>query len=162
MKAFWWTLVALLVALVVESGLSRVAPSSARLFDPFLLVFVYCGLTGGETHGMLAGVAAGWVEDIHFGGRLLGLTGLTNVLLGFTVGVAGNRFLLVSASSRLLVVFATTLAQAFLFKGAASIFDIHVHALSSTGLLLRSIANSLVGIVVFNFADGRLRRSVRA
>jgi rod shape-determining protein MreD len=161
MKAVWWTLVGLLVSLLVESGFSRVAPSGARLFDPFLLVFVYCALTGGETHGMLAGVAAGWVQDIHFGGRLLGLTGLTNVLLGFAVGLAGNRFLLVSVPSRLLVVFVTTLAQAFLFKSSASIFDIHIHALSATGLLLRSLANALVGIVAFDFADGRLRRSLR-
>ena len=58
----------------------------ARVFDPFLLVVVYCGLTGGEVHGMLAGAAAGWVQDVHFGGRILGLSGLSKLLVGFGVG----------------------------------------------------------------------------
>jgi cell shape-determining protein MreD len=151
--------VGLLAAFLVESGLSRVSPAAARFFDPFLLVVVYCGLLGGETHGMLAGVAAGWVADIQFGGRLLGLTGLTNVLLGFAVGMAGSRFLLVSATSRLLVLFAATLAQAMLIERSASLFDVHVHTLSWTGLLLRSGANALVGILAFDFADARVRRS---
>ena len=160
MKALWWTLLGLLLAFVVESGLSRVAPAAARLFDPFLLVFVYCALTQGETHGMLAGLAAGWMEDIQFGGRLLGLTGLTNVLLGFAVGVAGSRFLLGGPASRILVLVGATLAQALLLERSASIFDVHVQVLSWTGLLLRSLANAVVGTVAFEFADVRVKRSL--
>ena len=160
MKAVFWTCVGLLIAFLVESGLSRITPAGARLFDPFLLVFVYCALTGGETHGMLAGLAAGWVQDIHFGGRLLGLTGLTNLLLGFGVGVAGSRFLISGATLRLLVIFAATLVQAVLLERSAAIFDAHVNTLSFTGLLLRSTANALVGIVAFDFVDGRVRRTL--
>ena len=51
-------------------------PAEARFLDPFLLVVVYCALVGGETHGMLAGAAAGWVQDVHFGGSVLGLSAL--------------------------------------------------------------------------------------
>ena len=91
MKTFW-TAVAVLAALLLESGLSKVVPPAARLFDPFLLVLVYCGLSFGETHAMLTGTVAGWVQDVHFGGPVLGLSGLTKVVLGFLVGVAATRF----------------------------------------------------------------------
>ena len=86
MKVFWTTL-AVVAALLVQSGLSQVLPPAARLFDPFLLVLVYCGLAYGETHAMMAGAAAGWVQDVHFGGPVLGLSGLTKVVLGFLVGI---------------------------------------------------------------------------
>jgi hypothetical protein len=157
----FWTLVGLLTALLVESALSRVAPGWARFFDPFLLVLVYCGLTGGETHGMLAGAAAGWVQDIQFGGTILGLTGLTDVLLGFAVGLAGTRFLLIGTAPRLLVLIGATLLQAALFERWASVFDIPVHGLSPTGLLVRCLANSLVGVLAFEVIDARLHRGVR-
>jgi hypothetical protein len=157
----FWTLVGLVAALLVESALSRIAPGWARLFDPFLLVFVYCALTGGETHGMLAGAAAGWVQDIQFGGGVLGLSGLTDVLLGFAVGLAGTRFLLVGTAPRLLVLLATTFAQALLLERWASIFDVHVQSLSPFGLAGRCAVNSLVGVLAFGFVDNRIRPAVQ-
>jgi cell shape-determining protein MreD len=60
----FWTLLAIGLAALAQSGLSLLWPAQARMFDPFLLVMVYCGLTYGETHGTLAGAAAGWIQDI--------------------------------------------------------------------------------------------------
>jgi rod shape-determining protein MreD len=161
-KAVFWTLLGLAAAFLVASGLSRVSPSAGRFFDPFLLVVVYCALHGGENHGMLAGMAAGWIEDIHFGGTLLGLTALTDVLVGFVIGFAGTRFLLAGSISRLLVLFLATLAQALLLAWSASIFDIPVQALSVSGLLLRSVVNSVVGVFAFELVDTRVLKAARA
>ena len=119
MRAFW-TVAALVAALAVQSGLSLIVPAWARVFDPFLLVVVYCGLKGGETHGMLAGVVAGWLQDVHFGGRVLGLAGLTKTLVGFGVGLAGTRFQLTEPGARLLVrVLAVVLDALILRPGPA-------------------------------------------
>ena len=60
MKAVAWTGFALLAALVIQTTLSQIAPARVQTLDPFLLVVVYCALSGGEVHGMLAGAAAGW------------------------------------------------------------------------------------------------------
>jgi rod shape-determining protein MreD len=160
-RAAFWTLLGLAVAFLLASGLSRVSPGAARFFDPFLLVVVYCALVGGENHGMLAGVAAGWIEDVHFGGTLLGLTALTDVLIGFVIGFAGTRFLLAGSTSRLLVLFLATLTQALLLAWSASIFDIPVQALSLSGLLIRSIANSVVGVFAFDLVDARVLKAAR-
>ncbi len=46
--------------------LTQVAPPQARLFDPFLIVVVYCGLAFGESYGMFGGTLAGWIQDVYF------------------------------------------------------------------------------------------------
>ena len=157
MKVFW-TGLAVLVALLVQTALGRLLPAQARLFDPFLLVVVYCGLTGGETHGMLAGAAAGWVQDAHFGGRILGLGGLSKVLVGFGVGVGSTRFHLGDPAARLLVIMVATLTDAVLFGQLAHVFDVQAYELSPLGLVVRALVNGAVGMVVFETVDHQLRR----
>jgi rod shape-determining protein MreD len=149
---------AIVAALLLQSALAQLAPVQARLFDPFLLVVVYCALSGGEVHGMLAGLAAGWVQDVHFGPTVVGLSALTKILVGFAVGVAGTRFLLVGTGPRILVIFAATVADALLLERLASVFDIPAYEMSLEGLLARATLDSLVGAAVFEVLS---RRSVR-
>jgi cell shape-determining protein MreD len=158
MKAVWPGL-ALLAALLLQSAVSQILPNVSRVLDPFLLILVYCGLTDGETHGMLVGTAAGWVQDIHFGGSVVGLTGLTGLLLGFAVGVAGTRFLIVGTAPRLIVLFAATLVQTLLFERLALLFDIQTHELALSTLFARAVANALVGALAFEILDQRRARS---
>ena len=157
-----WTAAALLVALLLQSVLGILTPEHGWIVDPFLLVVVYCGLVGGETHGMLAGVAAGWLQDIHFGGPVAGLSALTKLLVGFGVGLAGSRFLIVGTAPRLLTLFAAAAADAVLFERLALVFEIPVGALSALAFLGRAAANALVGAVLFEIVEMRFgRREVR-
>jgi rod shape-determining protein MreD len=160
MRVFW-TLLAIALATVLQTGLSRVWPGQALLFDPFLLVMVYCGLTRGETHGMLAGAAAGWVQDVIFGGRIVGISGLTKVIVGFVVGLAATRFLLVGVGAQVLVLFAATIADAVITHSLASVFSIPSHELSAWGLASRGAVNAFLGVVLFSFIDTRLRGESR-
>jgi rod shape-determining protein MreD len=157
MRVFW-TALAILIALLVQTALGRLLPMQARVFDPFLLVVVYCGLTGGETHAMLAGAAAGWVQDVHFGGRILGLSGLTKVLVGFAVGVGSTRFHLGEPAARLLVLMVATVADALLFGQLAQVFDVQAYSLSPLGLAARAAVNGAVGMVVFETVDRQIKR----
>lgn len=161
MRAFW-TALALAAALLVQSGLGQVAPAQARLFDPFLLVLVYCALVGGETFGMLAGGAAGWVQDIHFGGRVLGLSGLTKVLVGFGVGFAGTRFLLNGTGARTLVLLLSTLADGLIFTWLAAVFDVSTLEPAPGGLLTRATVNAVLGVLFYSIVDRRRLREERA
>jgi rod shape-determining protein MreD len=157
MRAFW-TALAILAALLVQTALSKLLPAQARVFDPFLIVVVYCGLTGGETHGMLAGAAAGWVQDVHFGGRVLGLGGLTKVLVGFGVGLSSTRFHLGELQGRMLVLVAATMADALLFGALAAVFDVEAYSLSPLGLVLRAAVNAVAGIVLYEAVERQSRR----
>ena len=157
MRAFW-TGAAILFALLVQTALTRLFPEHARMVDPFLIVVVYCGLTGGEGHGMLAGAAAGWVQDVHFGGRVLGLSGLTRTLVGFAIGFATTRFNLAEPGPRILVLMAATVADALVLGGLAGVFEVPAYELSPLGLLLRAALNAFLGILVFTVVDRQVRR----
>jgi rod shape-determining protein MreD len=152
-----WTAAVILLALLLQSTLSQLAPAQARLLDPFLLVVVYCGLHGGETHGMLAGMAAGWVQDVHFGGTVVGLSGLTKLIVGFGVGIAGARFLVGSLPQRLLVLFVAALLDSLIHERLALLFDVALTELSFGGLLGRAAVNAVLGGAFIELIDRRLR-----
>jgi rod shape-determining protein MreD len=155
MKVFW-TALAVTAALLVQTGLSQVVPPAARLFDPFLLVLVYCGLAFGENHAMFTGAAAGWVQDVHFGGPVLGLSGLTKVVLGFLVGMAATRFQLTEPGPRGLVLLGAAAFDALFLWGLASTFDIAIAAPTATSLALRALINALLGMLIFALLERRL------
>lgn len=152
-----FTAASILLALLLQSALSQLSPAQSRLLDPFLLVVVYCGLHAGETHGMLAGMAAGWVQDVHFGGTVVGLSGLTKLLVGFGVGLAGARFLVGSLPQRLLVFFVAALLDSLFHERLALLFDVALTELSFGGLLGRAAVNAVLGGALIEVIDRRLR-----
>jgi len=155
------TIAGLVVALAAQTALSLVLPHQGRLFDPFLLVVVYSGLVFGETHGMLAGTAAGWIQDLQFGGTVTGLQPLTKILIGFAVGAAATRFLIAATTTRFLVLFAATLLDALVFERFAQVFEVPASELSLAGLFGRAALNAVLGSALFQILDARLRQAVR-
>jgi len=147
------TAAALLLALAAQSALTQLAPGPARLFDPFLLVLVYVALAGGEVKGMLCGTAGGWIQDAHFGGTVVGLSGLSKLLVGFVVGVAGTRFVVSGPAQRLLTLFAATLLDGLLVEQLAGVFGVAILPLSFAGLAGRATVNAVVGTGLFLAAD---------
>lgn len=152
------TTAALLAALVAQTALTGLAPGPARLFDPFLLILVYCGLTGGEVHGMLAGAAGGWIQDANFGGQVVGMAGLTKLLVGFLVGLAGSRFLVTGPTQRVLTLFVATLLDGLFLERLAALFEVPLLSLSFVGLLGRASVNAVVGAGLFSLIDRLLAR----
>jgi rod shape-determining protein MreD len=152
----FWTGLAIAGAVLVETALAYLLASPGRYLDPFLLVVVYCALASGETNGMLAGAAAGWVQDALFGGRVLGLSGLSKLLVAFGVGLAAGRFLITGAPARALVVLLATVADALLVQWLASVFSVQATVLSPLALLSRATLNALVGGLLFALVDRRL------
>ena len=160
MKRFVWTGVAIVGALLVETGLIYLVAEPGRYLDPFLLVVVYCALRGGETHGMLAGVAAGWVQDVHFGGEVAGLSAFSKLLVGFAVGAAGSHFLLTSTSARALVLLLATAVDALLVLWLTSVFAIDVALMNPVTLASRASLTAVVGVVLFALIDRRLQQTL--
>jgi rod shape-determining protein MreD len=157
MRRAIWTAAAIVGAVLVETGLGYLVPGPGRYLDPFLLVVVYCALVGGETHGMLAGMAAGWVQDVYFGGRILGLSGLAKLVVGFSVGTAGSHFLINTASARAAVLLLAALADALLVQWLASVFAIEAAPLSPVGLVARASLTAVVGGLVYVLVDRRVQ-----
>jgi rod shape-determining protein MreD len=149
---------AILLALLSESALSLFSPEFSRLFDPFLLIAVYYALLKGETHGMLVGVTAGWVQDVHFGSRVLGLIGFSRTVVAFLVGLIASRFLITGALMRGLVIFLASILDAWLYESLAGLFNLPVHVLSLSDLLLRSAVTAVLGTLAFSGIDVASKR----
>jgi rod shape-determining protein MreD len=154
-----WTALALVGAVLVETGLAHLVASPGRYLDPFLLVAVYCALSFGETHGMLAGAAAGWVQDVMFGGRVLGLSALAKLVVGFSVGLAAGRFLIATTAARALVVLLAVVADALVVQWLASVFSVDVRGLPALALAARATLSALVGGLLYALVDRRVARS---
>ena len=150
-----WTAVALAGAVLVETALGHLVASPGRYLDPFLLVMVYCALSFGETHSMLAGAAAGWVQDAMFGGRVLGLSALSKLVVGFSVGLAAGRFLIATTAARTLVVLLATVADALLVQWLASVFGVDLRGLPPLALAARGTLSALVGGLLYALVDRR-------
>lgn len=157
-RAFWFGL-ALLGAVLVQTALGYVVPGPGRYVDPFLLIVVYTALVAGETRGMLAGVAAGWVQDVLFGGRILGLSALSKLAVGYLAGLAGGRFLVTTTGARALVVLAASILDGLLVPWLASVFTIDVTPLGPLAFVARASLNALVGGLLFAALERRVQRS---
>jgi rod shape-determining protein MreD len=157
MKRVFWTAVALAGAVLVQTSLGHLVAMPGRFLDPFLLVVVYCALVFGEVHGMLAGAAAGWTQDVLFGGRVLGLSALSKLLVGAATGLAGGRFLITGTAARALTVLLAAVADALLVEWLASVFSIEARPLGLLGILLRATVSALVGGLLFALVDRRVQ-----
>lgn len=153
---------ALLIAFVLQSGLSLIGPGAARVIDPLLIVAVITALARGEVWGMCAGAVAGWVLDAHFGGVVLGLAGLSRMLVGFLVGFASARLLLLGPGSRLAVLAAATVLDARGLEWLAASFGVEVPTLGALPLGLRALFNAVLGALLYGALERRLRVEVGA
>ena len=153
-----WTGLAIAGAVLAQTALGYLVCAPGRYLDPFLLVTIYCALAGGETHAMLAGAAAGWVQDTLFGGPVLGLSALSKLLVGFAAGLAAGRFLIASAAARALLVLLATLADALLVQWLASVFSLQAAGHSLFALASRAALNALAGGLLFALVDRRVQR----
>jgi cell shape-determining protein MreD len=154
-RAFW-TALGIAGAVLAETALGYLVASPGRYLDPFLLVVVYCALVGGETHGLLAARPRGESER-PLRGRVLGLSALSKLVVGFAVGAGAGRFLIASTGARALVVLLATVADAVLVQWLASVFSVAASPLSPLGLVSRATLNALVGGLLFALVDQRLR-----
>jgi rod shape-determining protein MreD len=158
-KRLFWTTVAVVGAVLVETSLGYLVSEPGRYLDPFLLVVVYCALMGGEGQGLLAGTTAGWAQDLLFGGPILGLSALSKLLVGFAVGAAGSHFLIGGASARALVLLLAATADALLVQWLGSVFAIGVSPMSPVTLASRATLTAVVGGLLYAMMDRRLQGS---
>ena len=146
----------LALALMIQAGLSLIGPTLAHAFDPFLVIMVFFALRYGDTTGMLVGAGAGWVQDFHFAGPVLGLSALSKLVVGFCVGLVGSRLLLTGGWERLLVILGAGFMDALLFERLVSFFDLPAEPISIGLLLGRAALTAILGASVFALVDRKI------
>lgn len=141
-------LFAIALALALQTTLDRFLASGAGGVDLVLVAVVYVALTSGPVGGMIAGSAAGLIQD-SLGIGIVGIGGLAKSIVGFFAGVFGQQFIVTAAMPRLAMFVAATVVHAAVFMGLYVALDQRSFAEPWRVVAIQALVNALVGMVVF-------------
>jgi rod shape-determining protein MreD len=161
-------LVAIALALALQTSLARFVVGGTAALDLVLVVVVYVALSSGPVTGMLAGSIAGTIQDALSSGTI-GIGGLANAIVGFAAGVIGQQFIVTAAFPRFVMFFLATVVHAALFMGMYVALGLKDFPSPWKAILSQALANSVVGIIGFAIVESlpgamerrRFRRSKR-
>jgi rod shape-determining protein MreD len=150
-KAAATALVAIALALALQTTLARFVAGNAAV-DLVLVAVVYVALTTGPISGMLAGSAAGLIQDALSSG-VVGIGGLAKSIVGFLVGVIGQQFIVTAAVPRLVMFVGATVVHLAVFMGLYVMLGIRTFPSPWGAVLSQALLNALVGIVAFALVE---------
>lgn len=148
-----YALAAVIGSAVGQAVLTGLMPGVARFFDLPLLVVVYYAITRGPAGALLAGTGAGLLQD-SLEGTLLGVSALSQAMVGYLVGVLGLRFALAPVMSRILVLAAATVLASSIEVGTLAIMGRKLSYSPFPALLGNVLGNCLLGAPIM----GALKR----
>ena len=145
-------LAAIALALAVQTTLARFLAGGAAAIDLVLVVVVYVALTNGPVTGMLAGSAAGIVQDALSIG-VIGIGGLAKSVVGFVVGAVGQQFIVTAALPRLVIFLGASVAHAVMFIGLYVLLGLGSFPSPWTGILSQALGHTAVGMIAFSVVE---------
>lgn len=143
---------AIAVALALQTTLARLLVGGSAAIDLVLVVVVYVALTTGPVSGLLAGTAAGLVQDTLSSG-VLGVGGLAKSTVGFLAGVVGQQFIVTAPLPRLLMFIAATVLHAAVFMGMYQVLGLRTFSSPWAAVGSQALGNAIVGIVGFTIIE---------
>jgi rod shape-determining protein MreD len=143
---------ALTVALLLQSTIAGMSFAAGSRVNLVLVAVIYVALAYGAVTGMLAGCAAGLVQDAIAGG-VVGIGGLSKTVVGFFVGVLGAQFIVTTPVPRFLMFFGASLVHELCFQALYALVEARGFRLQLSGALIQAFVNGAVGITVFLLAE---------
>ena len=145
-------LVAIALAIALQTTLARFLVGGTAALDLVLVVVVYVALTSGPTTGMLAGSLAGIIQDGLSSG-VIGIGGLAKSLMGFAVGAIGQQFIVTAALPRLVMFVGATVAHAAVFMGLYVLLGLRSFPSPWAAILSQALGNAAVGMIAFTIIE---------
>jgi rod shape-determining protein MreD len=139
---------AIFVALALQTVLARFFMRGTVAVDLVLVVVTYVGLTAGPILGLLAGTLGGLAQD-SLGSGIVGIGSLAKTTVGFLTGVAGAQFIVTQLSPRLLVFGGATVIQAIVVLGFGLLLGTALPSRPLAAVAWQVAGNALVGIALF-------------
>jgi rod shape-determining protein MreD len=146
-----WVLLALALALALQTTLARFTIGGHAPVDVVLIAVVYAALVRGPVTGLFAGTAGGLAQDALSGG-LVGVGGLAKTLVGFVVGVIGAQFLVTQPVTRFALFFGATVVHGACVLAAYALIGSRGPVLSFGQVIGQAVGNGVVGVVAFQAA----------
>ena len=103
-------IVALLVALALQSTLAGLRIGGTTAVNLVLVVVVYGALSFGATGGLVIGTMGGLIQDALAGG-LIGIGGFAKTVVGFLVGWLGAQFIVTQPLPRFVMFVGATMVH---------------------------------------------------
>jgi rod shape-determining protein MreD len=145
-------LAAIALALALQTTMARFIVGGSAAVDLVLVAVVAVALTVGPVGGMLAGSAAGLIQDALASG-VVGIGGLAKTIVGFLAGAFGQQFIVTAALPRLVIFVAATVLHGVVFMGLYYVLDLRVFPSPWKALGAQALGNALVGIVAFGIIE---------
>jgi rod shape-determining protein MreD len=145
-------LVSIALALALQTTLARFLISGTAAIDLVLVAVVYVALTTGPSGGMLAGSAAGLIQDALSSG-VIGIGGLAKSVVGFLVGAFGQQFIVTAALPRLVMFVAATALHAALFMGLYVGLGLRTFPSPWKAVASQALGNAVVGLIAFGIIE---------
>ena len=143
---------AIALALALQTTLARFVVGGSAAVDLVLVAVVAVALTIGPVGGMLAGSAAGLIQDALSSG-VVGIGGLAKTIVGFLAGAFGQQFIVTAALPRLVIFIAATLLHGAVFMGLYYVLGLRAFPAPWKPLAAQALSNALVGIVAFGIIE---------
>ena len=146
-------LVAIALAIALQSTLARFLIGGTVAVDLVLVVVVYIALTTGPVGGMLAGTLAGLVQDSLSTG-VIGIGGLANSIVGFLVGVVGQQFIVTTPLPRFVMFLAASMLHSAISIGLYVMLGLRTFPTSPwAAVTSQALGNAAVGMVAFTLVE---------
>ena len=141
-------LVALAVALLLQTTLSGMSMAGGTRVNLVLVAVVYVALAFGAVTGLLAGTAGGLAQDALAGG-IVGIGGLSKTVVGFLVGVLGAQFIVSQPLPRFVMFVGATFVHEMLFQALYALVESRAFTVHYSATLIQAVVNGGVGIAAF-------------
>lgn len=147
-------LIGLVAALALHVVGAWLVPGMPRFFDPFLVLVVVNALGASGAGGLLGGTAAGLVHDA-LSGRLYGLHGFADTIVGYAVARTAQWLDLTGAGAVLVTTALATLLEETVLVLVVLLFT-DPEPPEPVWVLLQAAVNGAAALALF-VAAGRLR-----
>ena len=144
--------IAIALALALQTTVGRFVVGGTAAIDLVLVVVVYVALTTGPVTGMLAGSAAGLVQDALSSG-VIGIGGLAKSIVGFLAGVIGQQFIVTAALPRFVMFLAATVVHSAVFMGLYMLLDLRTFESPYAAVASQAFGNAIAGMIAFTIIE---------
>jgi rod shape-determining protein MreD len=141
-------LLALVGALALQTTISGLTMSGARMVNLVVVAVVYVALTFGPVTGLFAGTVGGLAQDSLAGG-VVGIGSLSKTIIGFLSGLLGAQFIVAQPLPRFVMFVGATIVHELCFQGLSALIEGRGFRLQYSALLTQAVINATVGLVAF-------------
>ena len=141
-------LLALIVALAVQTSLSGLTMSGASMVNLVVVAVVYAALVFGPVTGMLAGTAGGLAQDALAGG-IVGIGSLSKTIVGFLAGLLGAQFIVAQPLPRFVMFVSASVLHEICYQGLSALVEVRPLRLPYGPVVTQAAINGIVGLAAF-------------